>query len=124
MIQSSSYEVQGRQAKIRKLKKAIYSLKESPRVWFDKFSIVIAHYELRRGSSDHSIFIRYSSIGTIIFLVYVNYIIVTGDNHQGIIQLKAYLSSHFSYKRPFEVFSKDRGCSLSKRSFFSKNIPY
>jgi len=62
--------------------------KKSPRAWFDKFSIVIARYELRQSSSDHFIFERYFSTGTIILTIYVD-IIVTGDDHQCIIQLKA-----------------------------------
>jgi len=57
-----------------------YGLKQSPRALFDKFSIVVAHYELRHSSSDHSIFVRYSSVGAIIFAVYVD-IVVTWDDH-------------------------------------------
>ena len=43
--------------------------------WFDKSSIVVARYRLKRSSSNHSIFVRQSSVGTIIFAVYVEEII-------------------------------------------------
>ena len=39
-------------------------------------------------SSDHSIFVKHSYVGTIIFEIYVDDIVVTGDD-QGIIKLKA-----------------------------------
>jgi len=42
---------------------------------------------------NHSIFVQ-----TIIFVVYVDDNVVTEDDHQGIIQLKAYLSSYFYMK--------------------------
>ena len=73
-------------------------MKQSPRAWFDKFSTVIAHYELRRNSSEYSIFVGLFSIGTIILAVYVDDIVITRDDHQCIIQLKVYLSSHFYIK--------------------------
>jgi len=54
------------------------------RIWFDKFSTIVAYYGLRQNSSDHSVFVRHSSTGTIILTVYVD-IVVIGDDHQGII---------------------------------------
>ena len=70
-------------------------MKQSQRAWFDKFSTIVAHYRLRRTSSDHSIFVRHFSADTIILPVYVD---VIGDDHQGIIQLKICLISQFHMK--------------------------
>jgi len=95
MLQPLSYEVQGETDKVYKLKKKIYGLNQSPRAWFDRFSIVVAHYELRRSSFDHYIFVKYFSTITIILIDYVGDIFINGDDHQSIIQLKTYLSSHF-----------------------------
>jgi len=71
---------------------------QSPRAWFDKFRTVVTHYRLRQSLSDHFIFVRYSSSDTIIRAIYVDDIVITGDDNQGIIQLKTYLSSHFQMK--------------------------
>ena len=98
-------------------------MKQSPRTWFDKFSTVITHYGLRRISSDHSIFVRHFCAGTIILAVYVDDIVITGDDHQDIIHLKTYLSSHFHMKdldllRYFlriKVVHSPKGLSLSKK---------
>jgi len=70
-------------------------LKQSIHAWFDKFNTIVAHYGLKRSSSDHSTFVRHSSAGTIILAIYVDDIVIIGDDDQVIIQLKAYLSSHF-----------------------------
>jgi len=53
--------------------------------------------------------VKHSSSGAIIFSVYVDDIVVTKDDHQGIIQLTAYLSFHFHIKDiwSLEVFSRD-----------------
>ena len=59
MLQVSGYEVQRETDKVCKLKKAIYGLKQSPRAWLDKFSIVVACQGLRRSSFDYSIFVQY-----------------------------------------------------------------
>jgi len=55
-------------------------LKQSPRAYFNKFSIIVARYELRRSSSNHSIFVRHYFADTIILAVYVD-IVITGDDH-------------------------------------------
>jgi len=72
-------------------------LKQSPRSWFDKFSTIIAHYGLQQSFSNHSIFETF--LCTINLAVYIDDIIITEDDHQDIIQLKAYLSSHFHMKK-------------------------
>ena len=40
------------------LKKAIYGLKQSPRVWFNKFSNVVMHFGFTRSTVNHSMCIR------------------------------------------------------------------
>ena len=90
---------------------------------FDKFSIIVAHYGLRQSSSDHSIFVRYFSVKTIIVAIYVNNIVILGDDHLGIIQLKA-LSSHFHVKNlsllryflEIKIARSPKSLSLSKKN--------
>ena len=48
--------------------------------------------------SDHSVWYRHSSYGIYIFLiVYIDDIVIAGDDYEGIAQLKQYLSSHFQF---------------------------
>ena len=57
MEQPPGYVAQG-ETKICHLKKAIYKLKQSPRAWFEKFSLTISGIGFRRCHSDHSVFVR------------------------------------------------------------------
>ena len=82
---------------------------------------------MRQSSFDHSIFVRHCHTDTIIFAVYVDNFVLSGDDHQGIIQLKAYLSFHFHIKvigllRYFlgiEVARSSKDFSLSQRKYLT-----
>uniref|UniRef100_A0A2N9I5S8 Uncharacterized protein n=1 Tax=Fagus sylvatica TaxID=28930 RepID=A0A2N9I5S8_FAGSY len=67
--------------KVCRLRKSLYGLKQSPRAWFSRFSEVILSMEFVRCHSDHTCFIRRRLDGCcIILLVYVDDIILTGDD--------------------------------------------
>ena len=57
MEQPLGYVDQG-ETKFCRLKKAIHRLKQSPRAWFENFSLTISGIDFRRCHSDHSVFIR------------------------------------------------------------------
>ena len=63
-----------------KLKKAIYGLIKNSRALFDKFSRIITEVDFQNCYSDHSVFIRKTSPGTMIVIVYVNDILLTESN--------------------------------------------
>jgi hypothetical protein len=64
-----------------KLKKALYGLKQSPRAWFGRFARVMMAIGYRQSQGDHTLFIKHSPLGGVTaLLVYVNDIIVTGDD--------------------------------------------
>ena len=56
MEQPLSYAAQG-ENKVCHLKKAIYGLKQSPRVWFEKFSITFAGIGFHKCHLDHFVFV-------------------------------------------------------------------
>ena len=78
-------------------------------------------FGLRHCHSDHSVFSHTSDRGKILLIVYVDDIIVTGDDKQGIDDLKRYLQNSFRTKdlgklRYFlgiEVARSKEGISLS-----------
>jgi hypothetical protein len=75
--------------KVCRLRKSLYGMKQSPRAWFSHFSEVILSMEIVHCHSDHTCFIRHSSDGRcIILLVYVDDIILTGDDTLGIAHVK------------------------------------
>jgi len=71
-------------------------LKQSPRASFGRFNAVIQDFGMTRNESDHSVFYKHTSQERCIYLVvYVGNIVITGDDQDGIIQLKKYLFHHF-----------------------------
>ncbi|KAJ0978741.1 hypothetical protein J5N97_014215 [Dioscorea zingiberensis] len=63
-----------------KLKKALYGLKQAPRAWFEKFSIVIASLGFHPSPHDSALFLRCSPYGRILLSLYVDDMILTGDD--------------------------------------------
>jgi len=59
------YVAQG-ENKVYRLKKAIYGLKQSSRVWFEKFNITISGIGFHRCHSDHSVFVRDTKSGIVV----------------------------------------------------------
>jgi len=66
------------------LHKALYGLKQSPHAWFGKFSDAVIKFGLKRCQVDHSVFSSVSLAGCILLVVYVDDIIITGSDSDGI----------------------------------------
>jgi len=71
-----------------KLKKALYELKQAPRVWFEKFSIVISSLGFISISHDFAIFIKCINVGPIILSLFIDDMIINGDDINDISVLK------------------------------------
>ena len=87
------------QGKVCLLQKSLYGLKQSPRAWFDRFSQAMIRYGFRQSQGDHTLFIKHSSQGKVTALiVYVDDIVLTGDDLIEMKQLKTYLTREFEIK--------------------------
>lgn len=63
------------------LKKALYGLKQSPRVWFGRFTKIMTSLEYKQSQGNHTLFIKHSpQRGVTVLLIYVDDIIMTGDD--------------------------------------------
>jgi len=74
-----------------RVKKAIYGLKQSPRAWFKKFSMVISGIKFTRCHSDHSVFVHRTKFSSIILTVYVDDILLTRSDSVTLAETKEYL---------------------------------
>ena len=63
-----------------RLRRALYGLKQAPRAWFEKFSSTISQHGFSGGSFDTTLFLRRSDHGITILLLYVDDMIITGDD--------------------------------------------
>ena len=51
---------------------ALYGLKQAPQAWFEKFSLVIAQQGFTSSPHDTAVFVRRSSAGITLILLYVD----------------------------------------------------
>jgi hypothetical protein len=63
-----------------KLKKALYGIKQAPRIWFEKFSVVISFLGFVSSSHDSVLFVKNTYAGCIILFLYIDDMIITGDD--------------------------------------------
>lgn len=118
----SSQEIEG---KMCRLKKSLYSLKQSPKAWFDRFSKAMLLFGYKQSNVDHTMFIKYKGDKVTILIVHVDDIIVTGHDPLKVENLKKYLASEYEIKdlgklRYFlgiEVARSDKGIFISQRKY-------
>ena len=84
--------------KVFRLQRALYGLKQVPRAWFAKFNSTISYHGFSSSSFDIALFLRRSGHGITILLLYVDNMIITGDDMHGIHDLKHFLGRQFEMK--------------------------
>jgi len=109
-----------------RLKKALYGLKQSPRAWFERFTQAMVSMGYRQSQGDHTLFIKHSiSGGVAILIVYVDDIIITGDDLVERDILRRRLSAEFEIKEPgklkyflgIEVAHSTKGIFISQQRY-------
>jgi histone deacetylase 1/2 len=81
-----------------KLHKAIYGLRQAPRAWHEALKSFTLAYGFQCSKSDPSLFIYHASGVITYFLVYVDDLLITGNNNKFLDQFIASLSQKFSLK--------------------------
>lgn len=81
-----------------KLHKSLYGLKQASHQWFIKLSAVLKHAGFHQSESDYSLFIRTRAGIFTALLVYVDDIILAGNNLQEIEETKTHLMQQFKLK--------------------------
>ncbi|RVW84320.1 Copia protein [Vitis vinifera] len=109
-----------------KLQKSLYGLKQSPRAWFDRFTKAVLKLGYKQGQADHTLFVKKSHAGKMaILIVYVDYIILFGNDMEELQKLKKYLSEEFEVKDlgnlkyflGMEVARSRKGIVVSQRKY-------
>ena len=106
---------------------ALYGLRQALRAWFEKFSSIVAQQDFTSSPHDTTLFVRRSSAGITLILLYVDDMIITGDDFAGIRSLQHFLSQHFemkdldtlSYFLGLQVISSSDGYQLSHAKYTS-----
>ncbi|GKC25077.1 ribonuclease H-like domain-containing protein [Tanacetum coccineum] len=80
------------------LVKSLYGLKQAPRKWNEKLITVLSEIGFIQSQSDHSLFIKSKRNLFVALLVYVDDIVLAGNDEEEIKNIKQFLSSKFQIK--------------------------
>jgi transposase InsO family protein len=119
------YQTPDTVGKVCKLKKALYGLKQSPRAWFGRFSQAMKRYGYNQSDSDHTMFYKKRPDKISILIIYVDDMIITGNDKEGIKELEEKLFKEFEMKSlgglkyflGIEVTRNREGIYLSQRKY-------
>jgi len=108
-----------------KLKKALYGLKQSPRAWFGRFTKSMKFIGYTQNNSDHTLFLKHNQDKVTALIIYVDDMIVTGNDPNEILSLERHLASEFDMKQlgdlkyflGIKVARSKHGIFLSKRKY-------
>ena len=124
MEQPPGFVAQGVIGKVCRHQKSLYGLKQSLRAWFGKFSQAVEEFSMQKSKYDH-FFYKNSSSSIIPLVVYVDDIVITESDYEGISSLKSFLQSQFHtkdlrmlrYFLAIEVMRSKHGIFLSPRKY-------
>nr|XP_016492299.1 PREDICTED: uncharacterized mitochondrial protein AtMg00810-like [Nicotiana tabacum] len=115
----------GSQKVVCKLNKSLYGLKQASRQWYSKLTEALSSMGYRHSENDYSLFSKKTSSHIIFVVVYVDDVIITGDDSVEIANLKSFLDKQFRIKYlgklhyflDLEVLYKADGVIMSQRKF-------
>jgi len=108
-----------------KLQKSIYGLKQANRNWYQKLSSALLNFGYTQSQADHTMFFQSTSQGYTCILVYVDDLLISGNDESAITRLKEHLHSKFNIKDlgklkyflGIEVSQSSQGIYISQRKY-------
>ncbi|CAH9086626.1 unnamed protein product [Cuscuta epithymum] len=125
MVQPPGFIDSSQPTHICRLNKALYGLKQAPRAWYLELSRFLLSTGFRKSRADASLFIYAHRDILMYFLVYVDDIVLTGNNPLALQQFVTQLTGRFSIKDlgplhhflGVETISLPQGMFLSQRQY-------
>ncbi|KAJ0615698.1 putative RNA-directed DNA polymerase [Helianthus annuus] len=87
-----------KEKEVCRLKKSLYGLKQSPRVWFGRFTLAMRKYGYQQSNSDHTLFLKQRNGLITCLIIYVDDMIITGNDKGEMEQLRQNLFAEFEMK--------------------------
>ena len=116
---------QGEDNLVCRLHKSLYGLKQASRQWFSKFTEDIRAARYVQSRADYSLFTRIQGKSFTALLIYVDDILITGNDPVSIVAIKKFLHNQFhlkdlgdlKYFLGIEVSSSKNGIFISQRKY-------
>lgn len=96
--QPEGFVVSGKEHMVLKLNKTLYGLKQSPREWNRKLNNFLLKIGFKRLYTDHGVYIYNKMKCIIILALYVDDLVIIGNDKESIIKLKQIISKNFKIK--------------------------
>ncbi|CAL8080019.1 unnamed protein product [Prunus armeniaca] len=117
--------VTSKEGVVCKLRKSLYGLKQPPRAWFRRFAVSMKKFGYVQSNLDHTLFLKRHKGKLTALIIYVDNMIVTGDDKPEMQNLQKYLASEFEMKSlgdlkyflRIEVARSKHGIFLSQRKY-------
>jgi hypothetical protein len=77
------------------LRRSLYGLNQAPRTWFQRFAFVVTAADFSISAHDPALFVHVLPRGRTLLLLYVDDMIITGDDSEYIAFVKTHLSDQF-----------------------------
>lgn len=115
----------GDDTKVCKLNKSLYGLKQAPRQWNAKLTNALVEHGFEQSKLDYSLYVKQKGSVFVALLVYVDDIVITGNDEEEINNFKKFLSSKFmikdlgelKYFLGIEVLKNDYGVCMTQRKY-------
>jgi hypothetical protein len=98
MKQLEGFVVKGKKELVCKLKKSLYGLKQSPRMWYKKFDTYMLGLGFTRSKEDHCVYFKLIGDHLIYSVLYVDDMLLIGNNKEIIEDVKTQFFSKFDMK--------------------------
>ena len=82
MKQPEGFAVKGKKEMVCKLKKSLYGLKQSPRMWYQKFNTFIRGPGFTRSKEDHYVYFKLIGDCVIYLVLYVDDMLLVGNDKE------------------------------------------
>ncbi|KAI5341577.1 hypothetical protein L3X38_009452 [Prunus dulcis] len=120
-----SIPITSKEGVVCKLRKSLYELKQSPKAWFERFATSMKKFGYVQSNLDHTLFLKRHKGKLTALIIYVDDMIVTGDDQAEMQNLQKYLASEFEIKSlgdlkyflGIEVARSKYGIFLSQRKY-------
>jgi hypothetical protein len=98
MDQPDEFVAKGHEGKVCKLLKSLYGLKQAPKQWHEKFDKTLTSAIFAVNEANKCVYYRYGGGNGVILCLYVDDILIFGNNVDVIKEVKDFLSNNFEMK--------------------------